>query len=73
MAAANLTIITDPHVLVVGGIMASAADVLMEPLRTEIGRRLPPAMMQGLSIVPAALGDDAAAIGAAYLLSASLR
>ena len=33
--------IADPEVLVLGGIMASAADLLLEPLRTEIARRLP--------------------------------
>src|SRR5262249_34684124 len=67
MAAANLVVIADPEALVVGGIMASAADLLMEPLRTEIGRRLPRAMLDALTIAPAALGADAAAIGAARL------
>jgi glucokinase len=73
MAAANLVVVVDPECLVVGGIMASAADVFLEPLRAEIARRLPAAMMQTLSIVPAALGDEAPAIGAARLASAALR
>ena len=67
MAAANLVVIADPAVLVLGGIMASAADLLLEPVRLELARRVPPGMMQTLTIVPAALGADAAAIGAARL------
>jgi glucokinase len=70
MAAANLVAVADPSVLVVGGIMASAGDLFLEPLRVEIGRRVPPPMRQALTIVPAALGADAAAIGAARLATA---
>jgi glucokinase len=73
MAAANLVVLTDPEVLVVGGIMATAADVFLEPLRTEIARRLPREMMQALTLTPAALGADAAAIGAARLAAAAAR
>jgi len=72
MAAANLVVIADPSVLVLGGIMASAADLLLEPVRLELARRVPPAMMQTLTIVPAALGADAAAIGAARLTTATV-
>jgi glucokinase len=71
MAAANLVAIADPATLVLGGIMASAADLLFEPVRVEIGRRLPRPMMDALVIAPAALGDDAPAIGAARLGPAS--
>ncbi len=67
MAAANLVSICDPEVLVLGGIMASAADLLLEPVRVELGRRLPSPMMHALRIAPAGLGGDAAAIGAARL------
>ncbi len=67
MAAANLVAIADPDILVLGGIMASAADLLLEPVRVEIARRLPGPMMEALTIAPAALGTDAAAIGAARL------
>ena len=65
MAAANLVALADPEMLVLGGIMASAADLLLEPMRVEIGRRLPKPMMDALTIVTATLGPDAAAIGAA--------
>jgi predicted NBD/HSP70 family sugar kinase len=71
MAAANLVVVADPAVLILGGIMASSADLLLEFVRTEIARRLPPAMMQALTIVPAALGVEAAAIGAAKMAAAA--
>jgi predicted NBD/HSP70 family sugar kinase len=71
MAAANLVVIADPKMLVLGGIMASAADLLIEPLRVEIARRLPKPMMDALRIETAMLGADAAAIGAARLVTAA--
>jgi glucokinase len=72
MAAANLVVVADPEMLVLGGIMASAADLLIEPLRAEIARRLPKPMMDALKIKTAVLGADAAAIGAARLVTAAL-
>ena len=72
MAAANLVAIADPEMLVLGGIMASAADLLIEPVRSEIARRLPKPMVDALKIESATLGADAAAIGAARLVTAAL-
>jgi len=73
MAAANLVALADPEMLVLGGIMASAADLLLEPIRVELGRRLPKAMIDGLAVETATLGDEAAAIGAARLAGAAVR
>lgn len=73
MAAANLVAIADPEMLVLGGIMATAADLLLELVRTEIARRLPRPMIEALTIAPASLGPEAAAIGAARLASSALR
>ena len=73
MAAANLVVVADPGVLVLGGIVATAADLLLELVRSEIARRLPPAMMQALTIAPAALGAEGAAIGAAKLAAPALQ
>lgn len=67
MAAANLVAITDPEVLVLGGIMATAADLFLEQVRAELARRLPKSMVDALTVLPATLGPDAAAIGAARL------
>ena len=72
MAAANLIVVADPEMLVLGGIMASSADLLLEPIRTEIARRLPKPMMDALRIETAVLGAEAAAIGAAHLVTAAL-
>ncbi len=72
MASANLVAIADPEVLVLGGMMASASDLLFEPVRVELGRRLPDVMRQALTVVPAILGEDAPALGASRLTSASV-
>jgi predicted NBD/HSP70 family sugar kinase len=72
MAAANLVVVADPEILVLGGIMASAADLLLDPIRTELARRLPKAMMDALAIETASLGDEAVAIGAARLSGVAL-
>src|SRR5712671_1538483 len=50
MAAANLVLFADPEMLVLGGIMADAADLLLEPVRAEIARRLPRPMLDALAI-----------------------
>ena len=65
MAAANLVVMSDPGTLVLGGVMATARDLLLEPILQELNRRLPGPMMEGLSIATAALDADAPAIGAA--------
>jgi predicted NBD/HSP70 family sugar kinase len=67
MAAANLIVITDPQVLVLGGLMASAADLFLEPVRTETARRLPKPLADLVTLAPAAFKDDAPAVGAARL------
>jgi len=72
MAAANLVAATDPEVLVLGGIMASAADLLFDQVKTELTRRLSAATSAALVVVPSALGRDAAAIGAARLAAAAI-
>ncbi|HJZ78172.1 MAG TPA: ROK family protein, partial [Vicinamibacterales bacterium] len=69
---ANVVVVADPEILVLGGIMASAADLLLEPLRTEIARRLPKPMFDALRLEIATLGEEAAAIGAARHVGAAL-
>jgi len=69
MAAANLVAIDDPQMLVLGGIMASAADLLLDPIRTELAHRLPAQMSGALTVSTATLDSDAAAIGAARYAS----
>src|SRR6185436_11636643 len=42
MAVANLATMLDPEVVVLGGMIASSGDIMLEPIRTEIARRLMP-------------------------------
>jgi len=65
MAIANLVAVADPNIVVVGGLIADAADQLLQPSHTEAIRRLPKSMAESLSVVAATLGDDAGALGAA--------
>jgi glucokinase len=65
MAVATLAATIDPEVVVVGGSVA-AADLLLEPVRQECVRRLPPESAD-LRVEFSTLGPDAIAIGAARL------
>jgi glucokinase len=65
MAIANLVTILDPDVVVLGGLVAEVGDLLFEPTKLEVTRRVSPAAGQQVSVVPAALGDASPAIGAA--------
>ena len=65
MAIGNLVAIVDPDIVVLGGLMAEAADLLLEPSRAEAVRRVSPAAAPTLQIVAGLLGDEAAALGAA--------
>ena len=68
LGLANLTNVLDPEVIVIGGGLVEAADLLLPPVRTRFadlvmaGDRRPP-----VAIVPAQLGERAGAIGAALL------
>jgi predicted NBD/HSP70 family sugar kinase len=66
MAIANLVAVADPEMVVVGGLIADAADQLLQPSHTEALRRLPKSISEQLAIVPATLGDDGGALGAAH-------
>ncbi len=65
MAIGNLVAIVDPDVVVLGGLIAEAGDLLIEPSRTEATRRVAPGIAGALQIVPGTLGEDACALGAA--------
>jgi predicted NBD/HSP70 family sugar kinase len=65
MAVGNLTAMVDPEVVVLCGLIADAADLLLAASHAEASRRLPPAMASNLRLVTGSLGQDAAALGAA--------
>ncbi len=63
----NLGNIFNPDVVVIGGGVSKAGEMLLEPARREVRRRAMPGIADTMRIVPAALGDDAGAIGLAAL------
>lgn len=64
-ALAGLVVAVAPETVVVGGGLALAGDVLLDPLRDELARRT--AGLRQPRLVVAAHGDRAAALGAALL------
>jgi glucokinase len=66
MAVATLAASIDPEVVVVSGSVA-AADLMLEAVRQECSRRLPPEAVTGIRIEFSKLGANAIAIGAARL------
>jgi glucokinase len=70
IAIANLTIFIAPQRIVVGGGVAEAGELLFAPLRAEVKRRVGRvAPLHAIDIVPATLGSDAGAVGAALAAS----
>ena len=68
LGLANLTNMLDPAVIVIGGGLVSAADVLDEPLRRAFAELLyAPSRRSHPELHFAELGEHAGAIGAAYL------
>ena len=65
MAVSNIAAVIDPEVIVLGGILQSAEDLLLEPMRQECARRMSPGIRDGARIEVSKLGPDAAPMGAA--------
>ena len=59
-----ITVIT-PDRVVLGGGVAAAGELLFEPMRAELRRRVKTTSLDAVGIVPAELGIWAGAIGAA--------
>lgn len=70
MAVSNLAAAIDPEVVVISGPVAAAADLLLEPVRQECARRLPPPLADQFRCEISPLGVDGVAIGAARLARA---
>lgn len=64
---ANLGNIFNPDIVVIGGGVAGAFDLLIGPARSEMKKRAMPGILESMTIVPAELGSDAGSIGAAGL------
>lgn len=65
MALAGAIVLLWPERVVVGGGVAAAGDLILEPVREEIALRACVAPIDRIAIVPAALGPGAGAVGAA--------
>jgi len=62
---ANLVVIVSPDRIVIGGGVAAAGDLLFEPIRAELRRRVHITSLDQVTLVAAELGTWAGAIGAA--------
>ena len=67
-AVATLCDLLNPELIVVGGELCAAGDVLLDPLREQVHRHAIPATARGLEIVPGVLGPRAELLGALALV-----
>lgn len=73
MAAGNLINVLSPEVVVLGGGLVEAMEALyMEEAARGIADHAMPYLREGVKLVPARLGDDAVALGAACLITERL-
>ncbi|BDZ42380.1 hypothetical protein GCM10025865_16790 [Paraoerskovia sediminicola] len=64
VATANLCNLVDPEIVVVGGQLAEAGEILLGPMRTALEQRTLPSAQGPPAVVPAALGAWAECRGA---------
>lgn len=62
---ANMVVVLSPDRVVIGGGIAAAGDLLLEPIRAELRRRVQTTSLDEVEVVGAELGTWAGAIGAA--------
>ena len=67
-AVADLCNLINPERIVVGGSMAGAGDVLLDPLREAVELRAIPSAAEDVEIVPGELGERAELLGAVALV-----
>ena len=63
----NLLNVLDPEIIVVGGGVALAGDILFNAINEKLKQYSLPSCLENLKIVQAQLGNDAGILGAAYL------
>jgi predicted NBD/HSP70 family sugar kinase len=67
VALANLVNLLSPELIIVGGELAGAGDVLLNPIRDAVGRFAIETAAKATTLVPTTLGDDAEVLGAVAL------
>jgi glucokinase len=60
----NLLHLFDPQLIIIGGGVSKAGELIFKPVRRVIAERAMPAFKHRAQIVPAALGDDCGLYGA---------
>lgn len=65
---AAVAAVLNPELFIIGGGVSKAGDFLFEEMRRVYAKMAPQPLQQGVSIVPAVLGNDAGIVGAAGLL-----
>ncbi|MDQ0496726.1 ROK family glucokinase [Paenibacillus brasilensis] len=65
---AAVAAVLNPELFIIGGGVSKAGDFLFEEMRRVYTKQAPEPLQQGVSIVPAVLGNDAGIVGAAGLL-----
>jgi glucokinase len=65
IAVANAIVLLAPQRVIIGGGVAAAGDLLLEPIRAEVNRRVFVVPVERIEIVRAELGPFAGAVGAA--------
>jgi glucokinase len=73
IGVANLAHLFSPEIVVVGGGVARAGELLLGPIRAALARLGPRQLASGIEVVRAALGDDAGLAGAAGWSAAVVR
>jgi glucokinase len=69
----NALHIFDPEMVIIGGGVSQAGDLLFRPMLAEVKRRAMKAYWEKVSIVPAGLGDDSGLMGALALAISETR
>lgn len=67
LGISNVLNILDPQIVVIGGGVALAGEILFDKIKKKIKNYTMPPILEGLEIKPAILGNDAGIYGAAYL------
>ena len=62
---ANCVNLFSPERIAIGGGVAGAAELLLDPARASMQRRAMPAMLAHCQVVPSGLGDHTGVLGAA--------
>ena len=68
MAVANLCNLFNPARIVVGGSVAAAGDIVLDPMHESVRLRAIPSAAEDVEIVPGALGERAELLGAVALV-----